>query len=473
MAGIGFELRKILRGKSIGAGIRAYGYTGVITAGPLLLGILLLVGMSLIGSRAGLSKEDLDLMVCVVTYCLIGSLVLSSVFSMISARFIADMLYENHPGRILSSLMGVLCILLPVGGVCASVFLLFSGLSIGEAAPALFLFLILLAVWTQMNYMTAIKSYRGILAGYVLAVGISFLTAFLSSQVEGMSPERILYCCCAGYGAMLVADIINLCRFFPDDRKEPFLFLTWFRTHPQLAAVGLLMNVGLFAHLVIAWHSRVGEQIRGLFYAAPQYDIAALFAFLTVLVTTVTFVVSTEVRFYPAYRNYFDLFNGTGSIDEMSKADIRMRRVLGQELSFIVQLQFYTTLAMVAVGPSILHFLPVGFNDLMDGYFRILCVGYGAYALGNVMMLLLLYFADDHGAFAASILFAAGTTGAAVVSLAFPSWYYGFGFAFGSLAYFLFCWWRLNRYTKHLAYYVLSARPMQTDGKRGFLRHFR
>ena len=49
---------------------------------------------------------------------------------------------------------------------------------------------------------------------------------------------------------------------------------------------------------------------------------------------------------------------------------------------------------------TVLDLLPLGFNDLMHGYFRTLCVGYGLYAVGNTILMILLYFTDYGGAVA-------------------------------------------------------------------------
>ena len=49
--------------------------------------------------------------------------------------------------------------------------------------------------------------------------------------------------------------------------------------------------------------------VKGLFYGAPYCDVPALLAFLTILITTVNFVVSVEVNFYPKYRAYYALLN--------------------------------------------------------------------------------------------------------------------------------------------------------------------
>jgi len=66
-----------------------------------------------------------------------------------------------------------------------------------------------------------------------------------------------------------------------------------------LAFIGLFTNIGLFAHLVIMWCSPIHVHVQGLFYGAPYHDVPAMIAYLTILITTVNFVVSVEVNFYP------------------------------------------------------------------------------------------------------------------------------------------------------------------------------
>lgn len=468
MAGIGFELKKLFRGNSILSRIRAYGYTGMITTGPLLLGILFLLSITGIGQHFDMPRHDLDLLVSMITYDLLASILLTGISSIVSTRYIADMLYEGKDSRILSSLRGNLCLLLPAGGVLWAVFLCFSGINFSRKVLVFLLFMFLLTVWVEINYLTAIKNYRGILLGYVSAIGSAFGSAWLFSAVFGASLEILLGCCCIGYGVMMAADLALVYRFFPDSREKPFLFLKWFDAYRELVSAGLLLNVGLFSHLIIAWFGRGGERIQGLFFAAPQHDIPALFAFLTVIITTINFVAATEVRFYPVYRNYYDLFNGTGSIDEISRAKKQMLHVLEHELSYAARIQFYTTAAMISIGTMILNTLPFSFTDLMDRNFRILCVGYGAYAVGNVLMLILMYFADDHGAATASRIFAGITTAGSVIALFLPVKYYGFAFTAGAIAYLFYSWKRLNTYIRHMEYYILSIQPIVAAPITGF-----
>ena len=74
MAGIGFELKKLFSRRGLFASFRAYGYAGIICTGPMLLGIVLLLGVMFLCDRTGASKQSRELLVCMITYTLLASL---------------------------------------------------------------------------------------------------------------------------------------------------------------------------------------------------------------------------------------------------------------------------------------------------------------------------------------------------------------------------------------------------------------
>ena len=88
-----------------------------------------------------------------------------------------------------------------------------------------------------------------------------------------------------------------------------------------------------------------------------------------------------------------------------------MLEVLDNELRFTALKQIFATAVAISIGGIVLSYLPLGFNDLMEGYFRTLCVGYGIYAVANTMLLILLYFTDYQGGLVASALFAFSCNG--------------------------------------------------------------
>lgn len=130
MAGIGFELKKLFQKRGLAATAKAYGYAGVICTGPMLLGIVLLVGIAFICDHTGATRHNRELLNCMITYTLLVSLTVTSFFSMVVTRYIADMLYEERHEAVLSSFWGSTAILLVVGGIMYGIFLLFSGIDL-------------------------------------------------------------------------------------------------------------------------------------------------------------------------------------------------------------------------------------------------------------------------------------------------------------------------------------------------------
>ena len=75
MAGIGFELKKLFNSRGLFASFRAYGYAGVVCTGPMLLGIVLLLGVMYLCDKTGGSRHSRELLVCMITYTLLFSLI--------------------------------------------------------------------------------------------------------------------------------------------------------------------------------------------------------------------------------------------------------------------------------------------------------------------------------------------------------------------------------------------------------------
>ena len=468
MAGIGFELKKLFRRKGLFASLRAYGYAGIICTGPMLLGIALQMGILLLCSWAGASRSQQDLLVCMVTYTLLFSLTVTSFFSMPVTRYLADMLYAEQEQNILPSFWGSNALMLVLGCVLYGVFLIFSGATLLQGLLCLWLFAEMIVNWNGMSYLTAIKDYRGILFSFLAAIGVSFGLGYLLVFWLGFPVlEGMLFAVTMGYGLMMVWDVVLLYRYFPQSDESPWTFLRWIDQFLPLSFTGLLTNIGLFSHLVICWFGPVGVQVKGLFYGAPYYDVPALIAFLTILITSINFVVSVEVNFYPKYRDYYSLFNDGGVVGDIVTAEEEMLAVLSRELRFTALKQLFVTAAVISLEGTLLDLLPLGFNDLMHGYFRTLCVGYGLYAVGNTVLLILLYFTDYLGAVLAAAVFAVASGGLTALSLLFSTAYYGFGFLIGAALFYVVALFRLDIFTANLPYRVLGCQPITEETKAG------
>lgn len=467
MAGIGFELKRLFHKKGVLNTTKAYGYATVICAGPMLLGVILLLGIMALCTIFNMATADRELLICMITYTLLASVTVTSFFSMVVTRYVADMLFEEENHAVLPCFWGSTVIMMAVGSILYGIFLLFSGATLVQGLLCFVLFGELIIVWNAMSFLSAIKDYKGIFLSFLTSVAVSILLGALLLWLKFPVVESLLFAVSVGYGIMLVWDVILLHRYFPHTSLGAFTFLKWIDAFLPLALSGLFMNIGMFSHLIIMWFSDIKVHVHGLFYGAPWHDVPALLAFMTALMTTVNFVVSVEVNFYPKYRNHYSLYNDKGTIKDILQSEKEMLDTLKTEIFYTSLKQLLFTAGCIALGGYLLDLLPLGFNEIMRGYFRTLCVAYGLYAIGNMLMLILLYFTDYKGACVTTAIFAISTILLTLVSLLFSNVYYGFGFLIAAMIFVIATALRLDYFTRKLPYYILSVQPLVAEDRSG------
>lgn len=428
MAGIGFSLKKLFDKRGVLNLCRAYGYAGIVSTGPMILGVVLLVGVSFAARIGGMKGHDRELLNCMLTYSLLVSLSITSWFNMGVTRFVSDMLYEEREDKVMPAFFGSTAIMLVLCGVLYGTFLHFSGVS---------LLYQLLCLWYSM---------------VLIVVRI----------------ESFLLCVIGAYGLLMCKYLWVLLDYFPQQTGSNFSFLAWMDKYRSLVFTGGLLNTGLFSHLVIMYFGPLRVQVEGLFYGAPQYDVPALFAYFSLLITTINFITSVEVKFYPKYQKYYGLFNDRGSIGDIHQAEKEMLAVLRQELLYLGHKQLFTTILFIVIVPPVLESLPLGFSALSANIFRFLCVGYGTYAIANSIMLIQLYFEDYIGAVIGATLFGILSTAATVWQILRGSeQFFGAGFFVGTIVFYIAAVLGLEYRTKKLPYYLLARQSILPKEERG------
>ena len=123
MAGIGFELRRILAKDSYSATLRAYLYAGLISSGPWVLSIIsvMLIGVMSIGFVVP------DLLVrqflVSVTYLMATSLIVTGGLQLFFTRFVSDRLFEQRMDAITPNLLGILLVVTLFSGLLGTLVL--------------------------------------------------------------------------------------------------------------------------------------------------------------------------------------------------------------------------------------------------------------------------------------------------------------------------------------------------------------
>ena len=459
MAGIGFELKKLLVGRGAIGKIRAYAYASIVCSGTMLLAIMLLIGIQLLAKSSGATEHTRETLVALVVYAMLCSMLLASMLQTFLSRYVSDMLYRNTPDRVIPSLIGA-SVLLMIPGGAAYAYLLSKTPEVPWIDRALdwLMFMELIPVWLQMAYITATKDYRRILM--VFAAGISAaLSLGAVLLAAGFNPQTALIAALAiGYGVMLVGNTGALLRYFNAGSGSALAFIEWFSTAPDLIPIGFLGMAGAFAHIVLMWFGPLGVVVTGPLRQAPLNDAAAFYAFLVMLPANVRFVISVEVNFYRKYRRYFDAILGGGTLSEIIVARNDMIAALKQEVRKLAELQTAVMLAYIVFMRYYLQ--TIGFTTDMIAMFQVMVIGYSAYAIGNCLMLIQLYFNDRKGALMAVATFFSVNVLVTLQTLKGPPLYYGVGLVAGGIAMYLVAMPRLFLYLRRIDGHVFCGQPL-------------
>lgn len=170
MAGVGFELKKLFRARTAVGHVKAYAYASVVTTGPFLLMTGMVLAVQLLFFLHGVAVADAMLFVASVAYF---SQILSSGFTMVLTRYLADCLSVGHYRDVTASLFGMGALPTLLGSAVAAVFFAASPLGFAEAGLTYVFFLELLLVWTQSIYLTTIKKFQRLLTGFAASVSLS------------------------------------------------------------------------------------------------------------------------------------------------------------------------------------------------------------------------------------------------------------------------------------------------------------
>ena len=111
MAGIGFQLTKLMQKRTLAGGLHAYGFAALIGSGPWALSMVTLASLGLVLHRAGQTRE-LDLFFITVTHIFAFSLVATGPIQLVLSRYAADCVFAKQEDRVFPSLLGGLAIVL-------------------------------------------------------------------------------------------------------------------------------------------------------------------------------------------------------------------------------------------------------------------------------------------------------------------------------------------------------------------------
>ena len=120
MAGIGFELRKLLQRGSFFSYLQAYTAAGIISSGPWIISILGIFAIGLMTTNETLSSAFVGKFQVSVTYLMATTLIFTGPLQFMLTRFVSDRHYEKKDDLILPNVFGAITLVTIISGLLAA-----------------------------------------------------------------------------------------------------------------------------------------------------------------------------------------------------------------------------------------------------------------------------------------------------------------------------------------------------------------
>lgn len=371
MAGIGFELRRILARDTYTSTLQAYLYAGVISSGPWVLSIISVMLVGVLSTTALLPELMVRQFLITVTYLMASTLILTGGLQLFFTRFVSDRLFEKRYADILPNLLGILLLVTLGSGVLGIVLLatLFDQ-PLMYRLLVLANFVVLCNLWLVIIFLSGMKAYHRILLVMVIGYSLLLVSAWL---LQGLGITGLLLALLVGHSSLLFMFLYDILREYQGDRLIAFDFLDRRQIFISLFFTGLLYNLGVWVDKFIFWYSPgTSQAVIGPLRASMLYDLPIFLAYLAIIPGMAVFLVRIETDFAEWYERLFAAIRGGETLQHIGQLKNEMILSIRQGLLEICKVQGVTVVLLYLFAPSLLdwlgissYYLPLFYIDLV------------------------------------------------------------------------------------------------------------
>ncbi|WP_296223569.1 exopolysaccharide Pel transporter PelG [Ralstonia sp. UBA689] len=359
MAGIGFELRKMLKRDSLLGLLRAYTYAGIISSGPWILSIVGILLIGILSLPFVIPSSLITQFQVSVTYLIAVSLILTGPLQLAFTRFASDRFFEKQDDLILPNYHAVSFVTTLIAGGLGLVVMLSAFPQQSAIYRVLMLagFVVMANIWIAVIFLSGMKQYKAILWIFLIGYTLTVLLALLFNRagLEGLLLGFVL-----GQLCLLIGMAGLIYRNFSGRRFLSFEVFDKRFAYPSLMLIGLLYNLGIWLDKFMFWYAPgTGRQVIGPLHASVIYDIPVFLAYLGIIPGMAVFLVRIETDFVEYYNAFYDAVRGGASLEHIEDMRNTMVQTIRAGLYEIVKIQAMAALVLFAVGASVLRVLQI------------------------------------------------------------------------------------------------------------------
>lgn len=430
MAGIGFELNRILKEGRLSSIFKAYSYSLVIGAGPWLISIASILIAAYIGYFFIEDKSIVNKFLVSVTYLVALSLIFSGSLQLSFTRYLADRLFEKDYYRILPNTMGAIAISMGFG--CAIMFpvALFSFKDAGPIYMLLFTFIFttLCGIWVLNAVLTGLKNFKFILFSFSVSYPLVILLAFF---LRNYGLNGLMLSLFIGISLLFSLLLSIVVYNYKSDKLIEFDFLKKGRILTGFVFTGIFFNLGVWVDKFLFWfHHSTGERVIGFLRSSSIYDLPMFLAYIAIAPGIGLFFLRLETDFARRYDDYYEAIRTGKTLSRIYATGGKMQESVRFILIDVMIVQTIVSIIIYLASESIFNFFK--FSSLHLPLFHINLVGTQLQLFLMSILAILLYLNRKKESLLFTLIFFILNAIFTHLSLIFGPLFYGFGFA-GSL----------------------------------------
>jgi len=460
MAGIGFELKQILKEKSLTAVFKAFGYSAILSSGPWVISMIIILGIGL-SNIYFYHTEDPTQTMLKASVIYVSALAISSVytgfFQLPFTRFIADRMYEKKHYLILPNFIGT--IILTIAG--AFVIALPLAIFLFDEQSNLFvllyttMFIVLSCVWVANILAASLKLYKQVIIFYLLGYALIYFCAYLFRDygVIGLLVSFIV-----GNSLLFILLFLGIIYYYPSYNPANKRFIRFDIFNPKfgkfywtLGFSGMFYNIAIWIDKVIFWFSPiVGYAVIDKLHASMVYDFPIFLAYLSIIPGMAIFFFRLEVDFAKAFDNFYRAISKHGTLSQIKYHKQQMINAVKRSIQEILFVQGMFNILLFLSAEKIFEllvlpklYLPLFYVDVIGVQLQ----------LGFMSILAYLYYLDKQKiALFYTLAFVLLNALLTYISIHMGPYFYGYGYSITLLILFVASIRTLNTILQELDY---------------------
>jgi uncharacterized membrane protein len=437
VAGIGFELKQIIREKSITSVVKTFGYSAVLSSGPWVISMIIILGIGLTSVYISSTSDPHQIMLkASVTF--VSALALSSIFTgffqLPFTRFVADRIYEKKEHLILPNFIGTLAVSTVIGFLFSFPLAIF----IFDEQSNLFillyvsLFIVLSCVWIANILAASLKLYRLVILFYLIGYGAIYGSFIFLREYEVIG---YLISFLIGNTLLFIMLSLGITYYYPaySEINKKFIRFDMFQNtfekfYWKLALSGVFYNIAIWIDKTIFWFSPViGYAVIDKLHASMVYDFPIFLAYLSIIPGMAIFFYRLEVDFADSYDKFYRAVNRHGTLEQIKEHKQGMIDAVTRSIQEVLFMQGMFNILLFLSAESLFElfmlpklYLPLFYVDVIGVQLQ----------LGFMSILAFLYYLDrQKEALVYTLAFVLINAFLTWVSIQLGPYFYGYGFS--------------------------------------------